>query len=554
MVRPIPIHGVLAGVLFVAAAAAASTAVAGRDKNEPTVRFGEIIVLRKEVFNPSVPGYNRFPFNFLNRLHMVTRENVIREQLLFKTGQPFDPYLLDESERVLRRFDFIGAVSIVALDEEDGKRTVVVETMDQWSTNVELEVDRFSKDRSEETDNSRDGFEVTVNESNILGYGKRIRARGRVEGDRSWYGYEYADPSLFDTRWIFKANYQGKRAGKEWQLLSMRPFYSLTTRWSLGAETSFRSEENSVYAGDSVAGVFYEELRRDRVFAGRTYGPREEKLLALVELSHLDNRYTDLSDVEGGRSAAVPPDETGPMVLAALRAGRFRFVEEKRIEHFIRVEDLELGSYAAIRFGRAATGRSRWLTGGQLASAQRVGRGKYVTLTASILADRKKGEWGETALSAEAQFHGRLARWNTVALRAAFDRRWRAQPGEELFAGENTGLRGYGPKAFAGQTRLLLNAEDRLFSGVQLFTVAFGGALFADAGTAWDEGEPIGLRDFSSSIGGGLRLGMTKSRESSVLRLDVARNLRNGSWRVAVASGQAFPFLRIYERFSEQFE
>lgn len=537
----------------------ASLAAAAGAEEAPPVRFGEIIILRKEVFNPSVPGHDRILFRFLNNLHIVTRENIIRQQLLFKTGMPFDASLLEESERILRRFEFIGAASIVALEEVDGLRSVVVETMDQWSTNIELEVDRLSDKDEEVSDDRKDGFELTLSESNSLGYGKRIRVKSRIEGDRSWFGYLYEDPLLFDTRWILRLGFQDKRKGEDWETLAFRPFYSLSTRWSMGAQSIFKSEENLIYRDDREIARFFQQFRKDKLFAGRMYGTREKKLLAIVDVSNKEEKFVDLVAADGVSEEEIaeeklPVGETGPVVIGGLRSGRFRFVKENRIEQFVRVEDVELGSYAAVQIGRAATGRSRWILGAETGGVREIGTSRYGSFRSGIIADRREGEWGTTEWNAEVQYHGRLSNWNTLAGRISYDRLWRSEPGTEIFAGENTGLRGFEAKALAGQSRLLFNLEDRLFTDFQFLTVAFGGALFVDAGTAWDDSEKGTWKDISSAAGGGLRFGLTKSKSSPVLRIDVARNFRNGSWRFSVASGQLFRIIRPYQEFLGRFE
>ena len=54
----------------------------------------------------------RFPYSTINALHIRTREDVIRRELLFKVGDRLDPFLIAETERNLRALPFIRAARI----------------------------------------------------------------------------------------------------------------------------------------------------------------------------------------------------------------------------------------------------------------------------------------------------------------------------------------------------------------------------------------------------------------------------------------------------------
>ena len=101
-------------------------------------------------------------------------------------------------------------------------------------------------------------------------------------------------------------------------------------------------------------------------------------------------------------------------------------------------------------------------------------------------------------------------------------------------------MRGYEGRSDIGQRRMLLNLENRVFSDLQWLTVAFGGAVFFDAGAAWERDEPVRARDLHASVGLGLRLGLMKVREAKAIRIDVARDLRRGAFRFEIDLGHLF--------------
>ena len=57
--------------------------------------IGDIVYDRQNVFDLDNPKENNALYRLANRWHIVTRESVIRNQLLFGTGDPFSARLLD---------------------------------------------------------------------------------------------------------------------------------------------------------------------------------------------------------------------------------------------------------------------------------------------------------------------------------------------------------------------------------------------------------------------------------------------------------------------------
>ncbi len=68
----------------------------------PGAPIGRIRVDRRQIFDSSLPGEDVLLFRWANWLHVLTREQTVLEQLLFKPGDAYDPRLLEESERLLR--------------------------------------------------------------------------------------------------------------------------------------------------------------------------------------------------------------------------------------------------------------------------------------------------------------------------------------------------------------------------------------------------------------------------------------------------------------------
>jgi outer membrane protein assembly factor BamA len=138
------------------------------------------------------------------------------------------------------------------------------------------------------------------------------------------------------------------------------------------------------------------------------------------------------------------------------------------------------------------------------------------------------------------QYYHRISRLNTLAFNAAFLHGKGLEEGRQFILGGETGLRGYPARQFNGNKRFLVNLENRLFSSLQVFTVAIGGVLFADAGHVWPRGAAIDFGALHYSTGLGLRLGFTRLPNSDIARLDFAWRLNDGGFGVSIGYGQHF--------------
>src|SRR5262249_36242341 len=151
-----------------------------------TIRFHEI-----DVFDPSIPQEDRFFYRLVNKLHVKTRQQTIRHQLLFAEGQPFVAHRLEETERNLRALHYIQEASVVAESvDADGMVTILVTTRDEWSTGASL---RFGVSGGKSTSG------VSLSEGNLFGRGKNLEFDVRNGIDRTTQDLHYEDLNLFGS-------------------------------------------------------------------------------------------------------------------------------------------------------------------------------------------------------------------------------------------------------------------------------------------------------------------------------------------------------------------
>ncbi len=117
----------------------ASAGLAQTDSPFPRIR--SIVIEHKSVFGPEerlddiphVPDLT-FIFHLANLLHIDTKEEVIRRELLVHEGEPADPALIAESERNLRALPYIRRVKILVSPAPEGQVDLHVLAQDTWTT------------------------------------------------------------------------------------------------------------------------------------------------------------------------------------------------------------------------------------------------------------------------------------------------------------------------------------------------------------------------------------------------------------------------------------
>ena len=208
----LPVSIGLAFLLFLSV----SFAFSGGDSTAHTV--GKIIIEQHQVFDEADTTAFREIKDFYrpagelaqtagkiaNSLHVLTREDVIRRELLFKEGDPYDQRVVDESARHLRNLGFIGNVTITPDTLPDQTVDLLVKTHDRWTLNPSMSV---------AAGGGVSGFGVGVREDNFLGSGQKAEIgysrlsdgrtpTGAISGLRNHACSEAggARPPLFESR------------------------------------------------------------------------------------------------------------------------------------------------------------------------------------------------------------------------------------------------------------------------------------------------------------------------------------------------------------------
>lgn len=509
-------------------------------------RIGDVLIRNVNVFDPTVPGEDRWLFRLANRLHWRTRVPVVCRQLLFEPGDPYDPQVLAESERLLRanRYLHDAEVRPVAVHDLPGGAQQIdigVTTRDDWTLAFGLGIGRSGG--ANET-------HLMLRDSNFLGTGRYLSLARDSGVDRTETELAYLDANLLGRHGRLEVNWSDNSDGHERHLALARPFYALDTRWGLGFEVQELARVDRRYSLGHSFDAFGLERRAVEVWGGRSRGLNAEGRATryTAGVTWLEDQF---HAVPGTREPLPEPlDWIYPWVGVELTQESFR--KEQNLDQMGRIEDVFLGHRASFRLGLASGsfgGSSNADRGTTMILLANADGGRDLSANTLLYSATASGRL-TSAGSENVRLGGNLRLLHRFSRRAdhpgpgdggigrepsphllvaslSLDAAHDLDAGEQLLLGGDSGLRGYPLRYQAGTSRALFSIEQRYFTKWYPWKlVHIGAAAFADVGRTFGEPARPGTgQGWLRDVGLGLRLSPSRSGLGAVIHIDLAMPL-----------------------------
>ncbi len=453
-----------------------------------------------------------------------TRAETLLREVLVAVGQPCDSALVAESERNLRQLPFLGLVRMLTRPSAGGVELVVeVEELYARALSPLLagELDELS-------------FGLVALDYNLGGRGQlaQIRLQHRaIEGNQAALYFE--SPRLSGSARNLSTQVIWAAEGHDLGATFSQPFLSLGQAWSYGATIYDTEQAHRFYEAGGTSARYRERASGGNVWLTRSAG-RATKVRPGFRLSYSDRRYAPSPGF-----TYAPADRRRLLPSLSLTIWQPRYRQEKFVHQLGRTEDLQVGSWLALRAGLSLRALGNDLNyyslGLQLSPRLLLGGRAYVYTSLLASTQMHPSGYQELNLLAEVLAYRRLHTSHSLALRLRAEAVARPESRSQYLLGADSGLRGVLPRQYGGQRRLLGNLEFRpTFWGRSWWVLA--GALFADAGMAWNGALPRP----AMAAGAGVRLGLPRLYNSPVLRADLARGLPGGAWLLSLGLGQYF--------------
>lgn len=507
------------------------TAAAQAAPPVPGQKIDRIVIDVYDVFETDDPAEDTTLYSIANSVHMRTREAIVRREVLFREGDPYDAALLEETERNLRDLPFVRRAEVTGYVNSSGTLSVMVRAYDSWTLTPV-----FDWKRSGGVNDVTFG----LSEHNVLGYGKTLALEYGKNGHDDSRRFHWADRQVWGSRLRNDLLVEDSPTSKLYSARLERPFFASIARWSYGLTGRYAEDAAQTYADDVLLGEDRKVTTEATGFVGYAVEstPRRGKRLTLG-LEHLRHHWR------------LRPRQRLTFLRASAELKEFDFIKRRRIRKLSRLEDFNLGWEIDPSAAWAPRTALLGTTEDMLQPRLTLRKGWRLPDDGFILARHEyqstyvNGSNGARVLGFDLDGFLLPHRRHTIALHAGYAHGWRLDPTERLTLGEDSGLRGYARSRFIGSQRVLLNAEDRVFFFENLLKlVDMGGVAFFDAGNVWPKGSGPRWKDLRKSVGLGLRVAATRSAANDPIRIDVARALddngQRSRWSVSILAGHAF--------------
>lgn len=480
--------------------------------------IGEIVLLKQNVFDLSNPKENNALYRLANRWHIITRDSVIRQQLLFREGDPYVQRLIDESARLLRDNRYLYTAEVEPLRYENGVVDVVVRTRDLWTL-----VPGFSVSRKGGENKTR----ISGSESNLLGRGSRLRFTYIDDVDRESTIFEFSDENVGHSWASLYLGFADKSDGNTSQVQLVRPFFSLDARWSAGFDFLDDEREDRLFDLGNEVAEYGHQTDFYSAFGGWSAGLDDGWVRRFrAGIVYDDQRFTEVRNPE--LPNVLPEDRKLVYPFIELEMLEDRFETTSNRDQIARTEDFYMGRRLTARLGYSSErfGSDRDSVIYDIDASRGFGdiNSKALLIGAGANGRIDDGESANAVVSADARYY------NQISSKRLFFMTMHGKWGENLdlenlieLGGDN-GLRGYPLRYQSGDASLLFTIEQRYFTNWYPFRlVRIGGAIFADVGRTWGD-NPVGGESLGwlTDVGFGLRFAPTRGSADEVFHLDIA--------------------------------
>ncbi len=549
-------------VVVVAVAATAGPApAAGQSEVCQEGRLSRIKIQNNSLFAPDDIGARRFSWalSVVNAVHMRTRVDYLRGQMLLEEGGCYEAEALAASVRNIRELSFIARAEADSHQGADSTWVVQLETWDEWSTQAGVYFDVESEFQFQ-------GFYVT--ETNALGRGLRVSFRNRKFRERNDRNVTLASTRFLGSRARSSIAAGATRTGNFFKQEYIYPFISETGRLQVQTNLRYEDREKSYFTGndEGISNVLFPFTDRSvSLRAQRRFGVPGDLTLVGGEVEVL--RRTVSGPAQQVMREDFETPTTAPDSLAALlqpqarpdsyvRLGatiglrRIRFTAARGLDLLSGMQDVALGTELTLTVGRtfgtwgtSVADTYGWLDGfasGQLgpllANVNLRAGGRYLDSS-----EPGVSRWRDMGLSGRGLLYVRppASTGQVFVTGVRFNARGNiAQPYQMVLGGEE-GVRGYRDDELPTGSTMVGFVEERVALPWFRPAVDIGLTVFADYGRGWAHDIPFGQdTGWRAAVGGGIRLGFPAGT-GSVTRIEVA-------WPIGGAAGGRGPVLRTY--------
>jgi hypothetical protein len=481
-----------------------------------------------EAVAPTIAGLARIPV--LNRaarkIHVTTRDDVIRNFLLLRVGDSCTDLRRDESERILRAQSFLADASVTAVPSPDGGVVLKVRTVDEVSIILGGAI-------------GGGGLRAArLGNSNLEGTTTYLAGSWRDgEGYRDAFGVRYGHEQVFGRPYSVDVELERMSLGDRWLVETAHPFYTDIQRIAWRMRTG-SSAEYTEFPTDSGLGRSLPVQRKFFDIGGVTrIGPPGRLTLLGASISG-DEDIPASAPVIIGPNGLVP--DLSPELQNRYKPHRMaranvlwgvRDVTFKRrtgYDALTATQDIPAGFQLGTVFGRSLSVLGSRDDDIFMAADLYLGIvGRYSAFRVQLQGEGRRendtGGWDGILTSGRAAQYVKTGSRNTLIGSIEWSGGWHQRiPFNLGLDDRRTGVRGFSNSTIVGGQRVIGRAESRWLLGPVSSYGDLGIAQFVDVGQLYAGDVPFGTDSpIASSVGMSV-LASTPRGSARLWRMDVA--------------------------------
>ena len=481
--------------------------------------IGKILIENQNVFDLDNPLEDKWLFRIANFLHIRTRPNVIRKQLLFTGGEIYSTGKIEESARILRSNPYLGDAIIEPVKNEEGLVDLKVKTRDVWTLGAGTSYGRHG---------GKNSGGISLEEDNLLGTGTAISFRYKSTIDRDEKAVSIKNRHIGGSRYEAAVTYANNSDGYERFIRFVQPFFSLDSRDAIGGSIFSAKRTDSLYDRGETVSEFDHKLTHYEMNFGWSGGLKNGWTRRLITGVVYDyHKFTSIPD-DALSETILPHDREYLFPFLGLEIIEDNYETVTNFNRIHETEDLHLGTRFSAKIGysnkSAGSSDSGFHFNAELSDGFRLHEKGTMLLGWQLGGRLMSGNSEDIRFSAYTNYHWRQS--SHRMLYAGFKGTVCKNPDQDnqLLLGSENGLRGYPIRYQGGEALALLTVEQRIFTDWYPFRLfRIGGAVFFDAGRTWGH-NPVGAENLGllKDAGIGLRIGNARSGVGRMIHVDLA--------------------------------
>jgi hypothetical protein len=490
-----------------------------------------------------------------NAVHHKTRENIIRNNLLFKTGDIVDPALLADNEKHLRDLSFLQDARISVANVSGDYVDIIVYTKDVLSLGGSIQM------------TNNDQGTMSIYEDNLAGLGNKVLLRALFDNERDpkfGYGGEYTERNIggsfidaYGGLITFNKNINtGKQSERMVYGGFIRPFVFPQMKFTYAAEFAVHKTYN-VFPQDSMYNSDHSYTYKNfdgwvgwNTGAFRMFGlSHDNRLRTLLATRILKKDFETIPERFNHEYSFLYANIDA--VLTSLSIFRQDFYTTQYVYGFGRNEDVPEGLDVSLTGGWTKTaGIERGYLGFDFLRYYFTKRESYLNYGIRAGGFYRDKHFEDVNLILSLDYFSRLVELGAWKLRNFVNTSFSYQPSlklnEPLFLQSDLGLREFrSDTSLTGTKRATIRAESVFFAPWRPANFRFAPFVFVDA-SYFNPVEKTYLNaNIYTSLGGGVRM----RNESLIFETAEVRayyfpknDFRGNSWRVVFNTQLRFKY------------